>query len=68
MKLIHYLQKNRTTLAAFATDIGVTESYLSKVTRGKTWVSGDVALRIRNATSDAVMPNDLHDTWVEGRL
>lgn len=44
--------------------IGVSTSQLSKIERGETFTSPQTADRIKDFTSGAVTPNDLHDAWV----
>lgn len=50
--------------AEVAEAIGVSTSQLSKIERGETFTSPQTADRIKDFTSGAVTPNDLHDAWV----
>ena len=59
MKLVNYLLKNRLKQKEFVKSVGISESYLSLLLRGKRTPSVPVALQIERATSGEVTALEL---------
>lgn len=59
MKLETYLKDNSLTDEAFASIVGVSQSQISRIKRGKSWPTRDLVNRIAEVTSGAVTANDL---------
>lgn len=61
MKLRDYMTSRDLTAKAFAETIGATEFAVTKWLRGERRPSGDLMMRIVDATDGAVTPNDFFD-------
>lgn len=58
-KLKQYLSDTQTPQAAFAARVGVDQTTISRIARKRVAPSLELALRIKEATSGAVQPEDL---------
>lgn len=58
MKLNDYLALTKTTEAAFAQKVGVSQPHIGRLRRGQCWPSRQVAQRIFDETDGAVTPDD----------
>jgi transcriptional regulator with XRE-family HTH domain len=58
MTLHDYLVLTKTTEAAFADKVGISQPHVWRLRRGKSWPSRDLMARIREATNHAVTPDD----------
>lgn len=58
MKLSDYLAASGTTRAAFAEQVGVSQSLITQLCQDQVWPGRDVAARIVEATGGRVTPND----------
>lgn len=58
MKLIDFLQSKKLTDAAFAEKVGLSQSQVSRIKRGKSMPSWDAAAAIERATDGSVTASD----------
>lgn len=58
MTLHDYLVLTKTTEAAFAAAVGVTQPHIWRLRSGKNWPSRRLMARIREETNGAVTPDD----------
>lgn len=61
MKLETYLRDNSLTDEAFASQIGISQSQVSRIKRDKSWPTRDLMKRIAEVTDGAVTANDFAD-------
>jgi len=59
MELKSWLKKNRVTQVAFASHLGVTQFYLSKILNGKYYPSRSLAINIETLTNGEVLAQDI---------